>query len=115
MAEPAADPAAAVFLAAGEDDNVAVAVVHEVARAFAAAIALVLALDPHAIVIGGGVARAGKVLTDAIDEHLAGFTLTRPAIELSALAQDAVVTGALQLAVKDWAIRSLKSAVLNRS
>lgn len=56
------------------------------------------------------------MLTDAIDEHLAGLILTRPAIELSALAQDAVVTGALQLAVKDvWASRSPKSAVLNRS
>lgn len=42
LAEPAADPAAAVFLAAGEDDNVAIAAVHEVARAFAAAIAPVV-------------------------------------------------------------------------
>jgi len=97
--------AAALFEAAAAGDEVAAAVVNDVAEIFACAIApVVLAIDPDAVVIGGGIARAGKQLPDAIERHLKELTLTTPSVELSPLAQDSVVTGALQVALADvWA------------
>lgn len=93
---------AALFAAATEGDPVATTVVEEVATVFASAIApAVLMLDPDAIVIGGGVARAGEVLACAIRRQLHTRTLTTPAVELSPLAQDAVITGAIQVALED--------------
>lgn len=100
-ASEAAD-ARLVFEVAASGDSAAVAVVNEVAGVFAAAIApIVLALNPDALVIGGGVARAGDLLTQAIQRHLDELTLYSPRVELSTLAQDAVVTGALQVAHDD--------------
>ncbi|HET8616813.1 MAG TPA: ROK family protein, partial [Actinomycetales bacterium] len=97
--------AAALFEAASAGDEVAAAVVDEIAEIFACAIApVVLAIDPDAVVIGGGIARAGKQLPEAIARHLKELTLTTPSIELSPLAQDSVVTGALHVALTDvWA------------
>jgi predicted NBD/HSP70 family sugar kinase len=97
--------AAALFEAASGGDEVAAAVVNDVAEIFACAIApVVLAIDPDAVVIGGGIARAGKQLPEAIERHLKELTLTTPSVELSPLAQDSVVTGALHVALADvWA------------
>ena len=53
------------------------------------------------MVIGGGVARAGDVLMEPIARYLAELTLTPPRLELSDLAEDTVLTGALRLAVDD--------------
>ncbi|MFI6737605.1 ROK family protein [Nonomuraea sp. NPDC050451] len=97
-----ATDAAAVFAAAAEGDPMAVEVVDRVAAAFAEAIApAVLVLSPHAIVIGGGIARAGAVLLDAIARHLEDLTLTPPSVELSELAEGTVLTGAIQLALDE--------------
>ncbi|MEU9024995.1 ROK family transcriptional regulator [Actinomadura sp. NPDC048394] len=94
--------AAAVFAAAAAGDEAAVRVVDEVAAAFAQAIApAVLVLAPDAVVIGGGVARAGSVLLTAITRHLGGLTLTPPVVEFSGLAEDTVLTGALRLALDE--------------
>lgn len=94
--------AAKVFEAAADGDAAAVAVVDDVARLFSAAVApIVLALDPDALVIGGGVARAGGLLTEAIQRHLSGLTLHTPTVELSPLAQDAVIVGAILSALDD--------------
>ncbi|MDX3102646.1 ROK family transcriptional regulator [Nonomuraea angiospora] len=94
--------AAAVFAAAADGDPMAVAVVDQVAAVFAQAIApAVLVLSPHAIVIGGGIARAGAVLLDAIARHLANLVLTPPSVELSELAEGTVLTGAIQLALEE--------------
>lgn len=88
-----------VFAAAAQGDATAVRVVDEVAASFAAAIApIVLALNPDALVIGGGIARAGQQLTAAIQRHLDELTLHSPRVELSTLAQDAVITGATTVA-----------------
>ncbi|MER6948010.1 ROK family protein [Nonomuraea sp. NPDC000554] len=58
-----ATDAGAVFAAAAEDAPIAAEIVDQVAAIFAKAIApVVLVLSPHAIVIGGGIARAGAVL-----------------------------------------------------
>lgn len=92
--------AAAVFAAAAAGDEVALAVVEQVATTFAEAIApAVLVLSPDAIVIGGGVARAGDVLLAAVRRHLSALTLTPPSVELSELAEHTVLTGALRMAL----------------
>lgn len=92
--------AAHLFGAAQDGDPVAMTIVDEVAGIFASALApVVLALSPDAIVIGGGIARAGAVLTQAISAHLNDLTLVAPVVELSPLAQDAVVMGAVHLAI----------------
>ncbi|MER6005715.1 ROK family transcriptional regulator [Nonomuraea angiospora] len=97
-----ATDAAAVFAAAADGDPMAVEVVDRVAAVFAEAIApAVLVLSPHAIVIGGGIARAGAVLLDAIARHLEDLTLTPPSVELSELAEGTVLTGAIQLALDE--------------
>ncbi|MBB4905833.1 ROK family transcriptional regulator [Actinophytocola algeriensis] len=97
--DTAAD-AAEVFAAAADGDPAALDVVDRVARTFAEAVApSVLVLSPHAIVISGGVARAGAVLLDAIRRHLEDLTLTPPALELSDLAEHTVLTGALRMAL----------------
>ncbi|MGH3645565.1 MAG: ROK family transcriptional regulator [Micromonosporaceae bacterium] len=92
--------AAAVFSSAAAGDPVALAVVDQVAATFAQAVApAVLVLSPHAIVIGGGIARAGDVLLEAIRRHLDELTLTPPSLELSGLAENTVLTGALRMAL----------------
>ncbi|GAA1631813.1 ROK family transcriptional regulator [Nonomuraea maheshkhaliensis] len=67
-----------------------------VARRFAKGIAAIRAiLDPRLVVIGGPLARCGEPLLAALRRHLAGEPLEQPALEVSALQQDAVVHGAL--------------------
>lgn len=96
------DDAAAVFAAAAAGDAAAKRVVDDVAATFAQAIApAVLVLAPDAIVIGGGVARAGSVLLTAITRHLADLTLTPPDVRISGLAEDTILTGALRLALDE--------------
>ncbi|MEU7834384.1 ROK family transcriptional regulator [Nonomuraea sp. NPDC049129] len=97
-----ATDAAAVFAAAAGGDPLAAEVVDRVAAVFAEAIApVVLVLSPHVIVIGGGIARAGAVLLDAIARHLEDLTLTPPGVELSELAEGTVLTGAIQMALDE--------------
>jgi predicted NBD/HSP70 family sugar kinase len=72
----------------------------------------VLVLDPTAVVIGGGVARAGAVLLDAIADQLRLLTLNHPKLELSALAEDAVVTGAMRMALDEVWQRKLPTPAL---
>jgi predicted NBD/HSP70 family sugar kinase len=104
------DPAA-VFAAAAAKDPAAMEVVQQVAKLFAHSVApALLVLDPAAVVIGGGIARAGTVLLDAISEQIRGLTLNQPKFELSALAEDAVVTGAMRMALDDVWRRKLPAA-----
>jgi predicted NBD/HSP70 family sugar kinase len=56
-------------------------------------------LSPHALVIGGGLARAGHTLLEAVTRHLAPLVLTPPRVALSRLAEDAVLSGALRIAL----------------
>ncbi|MEQ4721228.1 ROK family transcriptional regulator [Nonomuraea sp. B19D2] len=97
-----ATDAAAVFAAAAGGDPIAAEVVDRVAAVFAEAVApVVLVLSPHAIVIGGGIARAGAVLLEAIARHLEDLPLTPPSVELSELAEGTVLTGAIQMALDE--------------
>ncbi|HET7278947.1 MAG TPA: ROK family protein [Dermatophilaceae bacterium] len=108
--------AAVVFAQAADGDAIAQSVVDAVAREFASALApVVLALNPDTIVIAGGVARAGEVLTRAIHRHLRQLTLHCPSVELSAHAQDAVVVGAMQIARDElWAEMLAEGGMLSR-
>lgn len=106
--------AAMVFATAEQGDAAAREIVDEVTEAFADALAAaVLVLDPDAVVIGGGIARAGDVLVQAVSRHLYERTLTRPVVELSALAEDTVVTGAMLLALEDVWTNRLPTKPLN--
>ncbi|WP_433517927.1 ROK family protein [Nonomuraea sp. CA-143628] len=97
-----ATDAAAVFAAAAGGDPIAAEVVDRIAAVFAEAIApVILVLSPHVIVIGGGIARAGAVLLDAIARHLEDLTLAPPSVELSELAEGTVLTGAIQMALDE--------------
>ncbi|MFC4119689.1 ROK family transcriptional regulator [Nonomuraea zeae] len=67
-----------------------------VARRFAKGIAVLRAiLNPRLVVIGGPLARGGEPLLAALRRHLADEPLDQPALEVSALQEDAVVHGAL--------------------
>ncbi|HEX6444524.1 MAG TPA: ROK family transcriptional regulator [Streptosporangiales bacterium] len=92
--------AAAVFAAAAAGDAVATAVVERVASTFAEALApALLTLCPDAVIVSGGVARAGDVLLDALRRHLTELTLIPPRVELSTLAENATLTGAFHTAL----------------
>ncbi|QKW07535.1 ROK family transcriptional regulator [Streptomyces sp. NA04227] len=110
------DPVAALFASAAAHEEPAYGITDEAARILARAIGpLVLALDPTTVVIGGGVSRAGEVLLDAVRRQLRPLLLTKPAFALSPLGGDAVVTGAVQLAVdqvweRELAARAPRSA-----
>lgn len=59
-----------VFDAAKEGDAVALSLVDEVCRILAAALGHVAAVvDPQVFVIGGGVSKAGKILTESLKKH----------------------------------------------
>ncbi|MBE1592915.1 ROK family protein [Nonomuraea angiospora] len=67
-----------------------------VARRFAKGITVIRAiLNPRLVVIGGPLARCGETLLAALRRHLSGEPLNQPALEVSALQEDAVVHGAL--------------------
>lgn len=92
--------AAGVFAGAREGDPVALAVVEQVASTLATALApALLVLCPDTVVISGGVARAGDILLEVVDRHLAELTLIPPRVELSTLAEDATLIGAFRMAL----------------
>ena len=59
--------------------------------------ALVLALNPRRLVIGGGIAAAGDTLLRAIDGHMLPHCLRMPELRTSALGPDSVGLGAVRL------------------
>ncbi|MEE1746196.1 ROK family transcriptional regulator [Streptomyces sp. NPDC007076] len=69
---------------------------HDLAEGIAA---LVLALDPELVVIGGGVSRSGDVLLEPLRRHLDPLCLEPPALAVSSLSDQAVVLGAVRLAL----------------
>jgi predicted NBD/HSP70 family sugar kinase len=56
-------------------------------------------LDPETVVIGGGVAAAGEALRGALARQIDALMPRAPKIELSQLGSDAVVIGAVRLAL----------------
>jgi predicted NBD/HSP70 family sugar kinase len=84
-----------VFEAAAAGDERAKAVVAEEARMIAQTIcAVITVVDPHLIVLGGGIGRAPG-FAEAVTAELEPIAPVMPAIRVSALGTDAVVDGCL--------------------
>ncbi|MBE3010647.1 ROK family protein [Microbispora sp. NEAU-D428] len=104
-----------VFTRARRGDEGAVKAVDAFARTLADGIgAMVLAVAPQMIVIGGGVARAGTVVLDPIRRHLAEVCYEVPPLAVSALGEDAVNIGAVE-AARDHVREQLFSAMPEES
>ncbi|MFE1950981.1 MULTISPECIES: ROK family protein [Streptomyces] len=73
-------------------------------RAFAHALADSLArhvavLDPRAVVLGGGISRAGTLLSEPFAERLAALTPCPPEVRTSTLGEESTAIGAARLAL----------------
>lgn len=68
--------------------------------------ALVLALDPELVVIGGGLSRSSDLLLPGLESALAGLCLVPPRLAASTMGDESVAIGALRLAL-DHAHRHL--------
>ncbi|MFQ5856862.1 MAG: ROK family protein [Anaerolineae bacterium] len=105
-----------VFEAARDADSLAIRVIEETVDYLAQAIANVTAvLNPEMVVLGGGVARSGDLLLEPIKERVRGRIPVMPEIVLSELGDEAVVQGAVALAVSatrsDVVVRDAKLSV----
>ncbi|MBB3732707.1 ROK family transcriptional regulator [Nonomuraea dietziae] len=99
LAEAGAGAVEAVFARARQGEQRALSAVDGFARALANGIgAMVLAMDPRLIVIGGGVAKAGTTVLDPIARHLASICYEVPDLQISTLGEDAVTIGAIEVA-----------------
>ena len=90
-----------VFAAARAGDALATAVVAEEARRIALHVLPVAAVaDVELVVLGGGLGANGDLLLEPIRSHLAGALPFPPRIEVSALGEAAVLTGAVATGVR---------------
>ncbi|MEV0614067.1 ROK family transcriptional regulator [Nonomuraea sp. NPDC050404] len=91
-----------VFAAAREGDKAAVAAVRRYVKDLAlGASALVLTLDPQMVVVGGGFSRSADVLIEPLRRELDRWCIRTPEVRMSALGDEAVVLGAVRLALDD--------------
>ncbi|MEU6854174.1 ROK family transcriptional regulator [Actinacidiphila alni] len=96
------DAAAWVFSAARDGDKAAKAAVRRYVRDLAVgAAALVLTLDPHVVVIGGGYSRSADIILEPLERELQRLCLRVPEIRASTLADEGVALGALRLALDE--------------
>lgn len=94
----AARDALDLFRAAADGDKPALAFVEQLVKELCEALApALLVLCPDAVIVSGGVARAGNVLLEAMQRNLDELTLVPPRVELSALAEGATLHGAYRL------------------
>ncbi|MGW0807359.1 ROK family transcriptional regulator [Nonomuraea sp. NPDC002799] len=91
-----------VFAAARAGDKAAVAAVRRYVKDLAlGASALVLALDPQMVVVGGGFSRSADVLIEPLRRELDRWCIRTPEVRMSALGDEGVVLGAVRLALDD--------------
>ena len=99
--DPNAVDAEIVFAAAEMGDAAARRIVEKLtgllARGIAAATVL---LDPAAVIIGGGLSRAGDTLVHPLARHLGQILPAPPQLILSSLGDEAVALGAVKLATE---------------
>jgi predicted NBD/HSP70 family sugar kinase len=94
------DIAGFVFAAAREGDRRALAVVRRYVKDLAlGASALVLALDPQLVVVGGGFSRSADVILEPFRRELDKRCIRTPEVLQSALGEDAVALGAVKHAL----------------
>jgi predicted NBD/HSP70 family sugar kinase len=97
--DPATDATAEIFARANQGDQKALRAVDTFAKTLAAGTgAAVLVLDPQLIVLGGGIARAGRAILEPIRRHLTDVCYNVPELALSALGEEAVTIGATEIA-----------------
>ncbi len=90
-----------IFAAARTGDEVAREVVNEVARRIALHIVPVAAVtDVSLVVLGGGLGANGDLLLEPVRRRLEGWIPYPPRVEVSALGEAAVLTGALALGLR---------------
>lgn len=95
--DPAAVDAEVVFAAAARDDAAASAIVETLTRTLARGIAAaIVLLDPAAVIIGGGLSRAGDALLAPLNRHLDDILPAPPRLVLSTLGSQAVALGAVR-------------------
>ena len=86
---------------AKEGDRIANEVVENVCRLLASALAKIcVVVDPEAVLIGGGVSKAGQILLDAIVEPFQGIAFHAckdTKILLASLGNDAGIYGGVRL------------------
>jgi len=90
-----------------QNDFLAQKILNETAEDLAFGLSHVVHLfHPEVIVLGGGLSLVGEPLRTAVENSLRGFTMEAfapgPKISLAKLGEDAVPTGALELAKKSW-------------
>ncbi|WP_345399599.1 ROK family protein [Nonomuraea salmonea] len=91
-----------VFAAARGGDKAALAAVRRYVKDLAlGASALVLTLDPQMVVVGGGFSRSADVLIEPLKRELDRWCIRTPEVRMSALGDEAVVLGAVRLALDD--------------
>ena len=94
-----------VFDALKEGDAAAEAIVQEFSEYLGRALAVfACVVDPEVIVVGGGVSKAGKPLTDCIQKYYQKYAFpsckSTPII-LASLGNDAGIYGAARMVIKD--------------
>jgi predicted NBD/HSP70 family sugar kinase len=90
-----------IFAAARAGDPLARAIVAEEARRIALHVLPVAAVaDVDLVVLGGGIGANGDLLLEPIRRHLASALPYPPRVEVSALGEAAVLTGALATGVR---------------
>jgi len=90
-----------VFEAARRGDGLAREVVAAEARRVALAIAAVAPiLDPELVILGGGIARNEDLLLEPIRSELRELTPFRPRLAVSQLGEEAVLAGAVAIALE---------------
>ena len=97
--------AKAVFDAAKEGDELALEIVDFVGRTLGLALATIsCVVDPEVYVIGGGVSKAGEILTDAVKKYFVKYAFHASEGTEFALAEhgnDAGMYGAVKMVIKD--------------
>jgi predicted NBD/HSP70 family sugar kinase len=100
--DPDAIDAEAVFAAASQGDAGARAILDDVlerlARGIASAVAL---LNPSAVIVGGGVSRAGAALLEPLERRICELVPVPPRVALSSLGDESVALGAVRLALQE--------------
>jgi predicted NBD/HSP70 family sugar kinase len=93
--------AESIFSAARRGHRIARRVVETEAARLALAIASIAPmLDPELVILGGGVGRNGDLLLEPIDRELRQLLPFRPPVAVSALGEDAVLQGAIAIALE---------------
>lgn len=97
------DSATLVAMAQAANDPSSASFIDELARRFAIGLSSVIALiDPGAIVLAGSVlAAGGEPLRDRISYHLRDMAISHPRLLRSTVKGNAVLAGALQMALDD--------------